>query len=419
MVKDPMITLPSACFTPLDPSQKVRISWLFPEMEKGIRRWVVDISHWNPPQNEFLSALSLLPLHEHASITRFFKFEDKKRALVSRLLQYVLVHQVLQIPFEEIVIKRTIEGKPYLVQRVQMFPNFKSGEVQIQYSFFKSGKIQKNNNNAYLSAAQTGEVHKKNVNENVTEGSEFPNLNFNASHHGDYVGIASEPLCLVGLDIVSHTIPKQETAQEFIGHFSTYLTRLEWNKIVNAGSADEILAEFYRCSNISLLEEWLLGCFNGIKEMTICIGKMKDRIYWCLKEAYVKAIGAGLGYRLDRLEFHHTKWNDISVHVDGELSREWRFWLFNLGKQHLACVVRGPPSGAVESYRRSLKQVDFKEEEYYSALEFPNTGFVFLTVQQLISMSNKKVGTEDCDFLAVEMEPTSRDTGQGVFKIIH
>ena len=41
--------------------------------------------------------------------------EDRKRALVSRLLQYALVHQVLGIPYDEIVIKRTSEGKPYLV----------------------------------------------------------------------------------------------------------------------------------------------------------------------------------------------------------------------------------------------------------------------------------------------------------------
>lgn len=41
--------------------------------------------------------------------------EDRKRALVSRLLQYALVHEVLGIPFDGIVIKRTPEGKPYLV----------------------------------------------------------------------------------------------------------------------------------------------------------------------------------------------------------------------------------------------------------------------------------------------------------------
>ena len=48
-------------------------------------------------------------------LARYVKSEDRKRALVSRLLQYALVHEVLGIPFDEIVIKRTVEGKPYLV----------------------------------------------------------------------------------------------------------------------------------------------------------------------------------------------------------------------------------------------------------------------------------------------------------------
>ena len=46
---------------------------------------------------------------------RFVRSEDRKRALVSRLLQYALVHEVLGISIGEIVIKRTLEGKPYLV----------------------------------------------------------------------------------------------------------------------------------------------------------------------------------------------------------------------------------------------------------------------------------------------------------------
>lgn len=50
------------------------------------------------------------------SIVRFVKLEDRKRALVSRLLQYALVHQLLGIPFHQIIIKRTVEGKPYLVK---------------------------------------------------------------------------------------------------------------------------------------------------------------------------------------------------------------------------------------------------------------------------------------------------------------
>ncbi|XP_077241547.1 uncharacterized protein LOC143882046 [Tasmannia lanceolata] len=274
-------------------------------MEKGVRRWLVDISGWNPSPHYFSSLLSLFPLHERSAITRFIKFEDRKRALVSRLLQYMLVNEVLGIPFDEIIINRTIEGKPYL--------------------------------------------------ENDQENLEFPNFNFNSSHHGDYVAIASEPLCIVGLDIVSHTIPKQETAIEFIKNFSSYLTSLEWNNIINAGTSDEILAEFYR--------------------------------YWCLKESYIKAIGAGLGYRLDRLEFHHTDWTNISVHIDGEESRDWRFWIFELGRRHWVCVARGRPNTAIESYRSTLSRVNFEEEEYSLGLHLPNTGFILRTVEELIASS--------------------------------
>ncbi|KAH0714369.1 hypothetical protein KY284_007274 [Solanum tuberosum] len=106
--------------------------------------------------------------------------EDRKRALVSRLLQ------------------RTAEGKPYLL---------------------------------YLERSQ--ECDKLNL--------ELPNFNFSASHHGDFVAIASEPICLVGLDVASQTIPEKESVKEFIQSFSSFFSRLEWFNIINAGSSRQIL----------------------------------------------------------------------------------------------------------------------------------------------------------------------------------
>lgn len=52
---------------------------------------------------------------------RFVLMEDRKRALVSRLLQYAIVHEVVGIPYEEIIIKRTLEGKPYLVFKLDNY----------------------------------------------------------------------------------------------------------------------------------------------------------------------------------------------------------------------------------------------------------------------------------------------------------
>ncbi|KAF4401241.1 hypothetical protein G4B88_014082, partial [Cannabis sativa] len=239
----------------------------------------------------------------------FVRLEDRKRALVSRLLQYALVHQVLGIPYDEIVIKRTPEGKPYL----------------------ENGKV----------------------------GEEFPNFNFNASHHGDYVAIASEPLCLVGLDIVSLVIPWRETVEDFIRSFSSYFSSLEWDNIVSAGTSNDVLAEFFR--------------------------------YWSLKEAYVKALGSGVSYDLENVEFHHCNWKNISVKIYGNAMPEWRFWLSELGKGHLVAVARGHPRLATESYKKTLKYAEFDEEEYRKGLHLPNIDFVYRTVEEVIQILCKEV----------------------------
>jgi hypothetical protein len=60
--------------------------------------------------------------------------------------------------------------------------------------------------------------------------------------------------------------------------------------------------------------------------------------YWCLKEAFVKATGAGVGFGLQRLEFHHMNWTNISLCIDGEEARKWMFWLFKIDEMHLVCL---------------------------------------------------------------------------------
>ncbi|GJN28384.1 hypothetical protein PR202_gb16497 [Eleusine coracana subsp. coracana] len=270
------------------------------ESESGVRRWLVDITRWRPSPAEFDAATSLLPPHERPAIARFVREDDRKRALVSRLLQYSLVHQVLGVPFHQISIRCTTEGKPYLPH---------------------------------------------------DQDETFPNFSFSTSHQGDYVGIASEPLCLVGLDIVSISKPPGETVAEFIRHFSSYLTDHEWSCIVRAGSPNEVLTEFYR--------------------------------YWCLKEAYVKAIGAGVGFGLHRLEFRHVGWTNISIRIDGQGSRKWTFWLFKLDEMHLASIAKGHPEDAVNSYKKTLSSLTIEEEQLQATLEIPEEGFVLRTVEQL------------------------------------
>lgn len=48
----------------------------------------------------------------------------------------------------------------------------------------------------------------------------------------------------------------------------------------------------------------------------------------------MKAIGAGVGHKLDDVEFHHSNWDDITVKVAGEELKDWKFWIFELGHTH-------------------------------------------------------------------------------------
>ncbi|XP_076937868.1 uncharacterized protein LOC143605760, partial [Bidens hawaiensis] len=272
-------------------------------MEEGVQRWLVNVSQWDPSPHEFWMAMSLVPQQHHSSITRFVKIEDRKRALVSRLLQYALIHQLIRIPVDQIVINRTAEGKPYLER-----------------------------------------------NQNV----KYPNFNFNVSHHGDYVAIASEPICLVGLDIVSCFIPGKETISDFIHNFSSYFSSSEWEKIVNAGSDEDVLDTFFR--------------------------------YWCLKEAFVKALGTGVGYKLDHVEFIHKDWTDIYVKLDGAVLHDWSFWLSELQGRHrfsflkftrqcitlYDCCCKRSSENATENYKKTLKQSHFDDDLYKLGFHLPN-----------------------------------------------
>uniref|UniRef100_G2XLD6 holo-[acyl-carrier-protein] synthase n=1 Tax=Oryza glaberrima TaxID=4538 RepID=G2XLD6_ORYGL len=257
-------------------------------------RWLVDVGRWRPSPAEFQAAAAVLPPHDRPVIhSRFVREEDRKRALVSRLLQYSLVHHALGMPFHQIRINRTLEGKPYL---------------------------------------------NKNVN--------LPGFNFNTSHQGEYVGIASEPLCLVGLDIVCISKPQRETALEFINNFTSYLTDM---------------------SGTALLLQTVM-------------------MYWCLKEAFVKATGAGVGFGLQRLEFHHMNWTNISLCIDGEEARKWMFWLFKIDEMHLASIAKGHPEDAIDSFRRTLSDVVIQEGELHTAIEIPEEAFTLLTVEHLIQL---------------------------------
>lgn len=87
---------------------------------------------------------------------------------------------------------------------------------------------------------------------------------------------------------------------------------------------------------------------------------------------------------MDRVEFHHTRWNNISAKVDGNELKDWKFSLSELGKGHWVSVAKGHPRTATDTYKWMLKRIEFDKGEYDASLHFPETTFILHTVEQLL-----------------------------------
>ncbi|GAQ91376.1 L-aminoadipate-semialdehyde dehydrogenase-phosphopantetheinyl transferase [Klebsormidium nitens] len=284
------------------------------KMESGVRRWAVDIRGWEATDEEFAYCLSLLPEEETLAVNRYVHLADRKRALISRLLQRKLAHEVLGIPLDRIQIQRTCEGKPFLANPGVQCP--------------------------------------------------FPCFNYNVSHHGAYVVLASDPARLVGVDVMTHSPMRQPAppAVEFFKNFTKCYTPYEWANVMKGGPTETgLLDQFYR--------------------------------YWCMKEAYIKAVGIGLGFELRRAEFHYLPENDIlsrraTVSIDGVRRPEWIFTLDRLGEDHWVCVGRGPPEEATSScsFPSSSKAAPVVAQPGESVLDID---FEFLAVEDLLIKDEK------------------------------
>lgn len=80
-------------------------------------RWAVDTSSWTPGPDEFEFLLALIPTADQAECRSFRFLDDRKRALVSRLLQRAAACAALGLPFSEVDIRRTKGRKPFVFNR--------------------------------------------------------------------------------------------------------------------------------------------------------------------------------------------------------------------------------------------------------------------------------------------------------------
>ena len=311
----------------------------WPPDDRTELRWAVDLSHWRPGQAERTLLLSLLPADDAAAVANVRGRPDRRRALASRLAQRRCVADALEHEFSAVVLARTKGGKP----------------------FEASG------------AARPA-------------GAE--NFNFNVSHDGHFVVLASDPALLVGVDVNApfELRARNEAAGGFDGVRATFdavLTEREWEAV--EGAADEAARIF------------------------------AFRRAWSLKEAFVKARGDGLAFELRRVEFAfcdppHARaaaeaaadgdplW--ARVLIDGELQPDWRGESSVLPRGHVVSVVRTAVGAAQDAWgglRRSFGRPELPPAELRARLA-ARRAFRAVAVRELLPAAHARAYDRALEF---------------------
>jgi len=276
-------------------------------------RWAVNISKWEPEEPEWDFLLENITEAEKEEVTKYRFKDDQKRSLAGRLLVRRCCEVALGVPASEVLIKRTKGKKPFCANQVS-----------------RPGA---------------------------------PNFNFNVSHEGDFVVIASEPVLICGVDCAA---PQQlrrgkvHTMESIHQTFGKMFTQYEWETIFAAGETDTEKEDCFRC-------------------------------HWSLKEAFTKARGDGIAFELGRCEFVlDGPWpaEKAAVRVDGELQLGWVFSLHRLSGDHWVSVARCPPSEVIDAngeFKATFEKPVLTPDEIKTSLTAASPAVSLLCISDLLS----------------------------------
>eukprot|EP00033_Pygsuia_biforma_P003512 GCRY01003845.1.p1 GENE.GCRY01003845.1~~GCRY01003845.1.p1 ORF type:complete len:309 (-),score=45.14 GCRY01003845.1:401-1246(-) len=260
-------------------------------------RWKFDISKWEPTPEEWEHCLSLIQSEEQQRVRKFRFEKDAKCALIGRLMIRSLIAQKLNLKNDEIVLKRTTAGKPYL---------FGNNDFQ-----------------------------------------------FNVSHHGTFVILGYEPNTKgIGADVMTLTVPKNyKDPRDFLKVFQKEYTKEEWSYIYEKPTFE---------SSLPISEQFAL-CEKQMVERFFWVWVMKEVYVKCsgvgigfgLSRISVKALDSGkTGVEPPQLS--------MAVDGES-YDQKWRFETAFLDEDHthVACVGFESDNAASSRTRESTK-VDFK-----------------------------------------------------------
>ncbi|KAI9288539.1 4'-phosphopantetheinyl transferase superfamily [Umbelopsis sp. AD052] len=178
----------------------------------------VNVAQWS--SNELDLGLQYLPVTERNRILRFRLKADQHRSLASQLLKRYLFSKHMDIAWEDITFKESEYGKP-------------------------------------STTLDVGE-----------------NVDFNVSHHGEWVVIGLCSNGTIGVDVTRYETP-HESVDAFVDCFADQLAEDELVKLHSTKNESQKLQLFYEI--------------------------------WCLKESYIKALGVGLHKDLKFVNFLSSK----------------------------------------------------------------------------------------------------------------
>ena len=230
-------------------------------------RWAFNCRSWNPGEDEWKMAISLVSCSERDRISKFLFLEDKKRALIGRLAIRAAIVKGLRVPWERIELSRTDKGKPCFTEKFTSSNPHSAG------------------------------------------------FNFNISHQGDFVVLATEEGCQVGVDVMKIEAPHSgKTLDEFFHSMRNLFTQKEWGVINSPLDPNYKLQNFYR--------------------------------FWTLKESYLKATGQGISLDLRFLEFSTVENVSREIGTVNTLVSllqipqiDWTFEESFIDSLHLVCVA--------------------------------------------------------------------------------
>jgi 4'-phosphopantetheinyl transferase len=233
---------------------------------------------------EWTELLSILTDAERDKVTRFRLFSDRKRAFLSVQMQRCVIRSFTGLSSDDLYeIRRTQENKPYP----------------------------------------------------LCEHTALGTWNYNVSHHGNYVVIASHPKKIIGVDVMTvkptHRNAASQDELEFFCTFKAHFTPRELAVVAAQRSKAARYAMFF--------------------------------LTWSLKEAFVKAVGKGIAMDLGSADFDVSitagalDGEDVAhlcgtadMYLSGRKRADWSFRFFALDDDHVMSIGTGPLGEVVESY---------------------------------------------------------------------